>query len=121
MVWFLEVALPTFAFGALSALLPIALMRWAEDTQAALLRVLALSAVLLVVIGGVVFALIYARDGLSLSLLTTDPVGALRHFTWLGLQSSLVWLPVLLITGLGLAQGIEARRGRALAAREPED
>lgn len=121
MTWTVETALPIIAFGALSAFLPWFFLRWMDDSLRGLARAVALSAVFLVIAGAALFAVLYAREGAPLASLTAEPGAALLHFFWLGLQSAIVWLPILLLTALGLGQGIEARRGRAIAARKPDD
>jgi hypothetical protein len=50
--------------------------------------------------------------------LTRRPIEAAVHFLRLGLSSAIVWLPVLLLTGLALGQRSEARLSKLREARE---
>lgn len=112
----LETALPIVILGALGWLVPWALQRMMPDRLAALALTLVASAGVLSVIGGAVFAALYVRQGLAPETVGTS--AAAVYFFGLGLRGALVWGPILLLTGLGLGRGIEARRGRAMAARE---
>ena len=116
MDWTLATVLPILALAALGALIPVALMRWLPDTQAGLGVALALSVVILTAAGTGLFALLYAARGIGTGILTTG--AAARHLLALGLRAGLVWAPILALAALVLAQGIERRRGRRLAARD---
>ena len=58
------------------------------------------------------FAVLYGAQGVPVS------ADLLRRLLGLGLSSSIVWLPVLLLTGLGLAQRTEARLSKERELKE---
>lgn len=114
----LSTLLPLITLGALGAFVPIACAGRFEDTLAGLGRALAVSVAVLVVAGSVLFVLLYGDQGVDLAAFTDRPVAAIRHFAGLGLKSTLVWGPVMALTALVLAQGVERRRGQRMAARD---
>lgn len=109
---------PIVGLGILGALVPWAIMRFSEDSLAALARAGALSAVLMIAAGAGLFLWLYGAAGMPAARLASDPGAAARHFIGLGLRSALVWAPVLVLTLIGLGQGIERRRGKAMARRD---
>ena len=66
-------------------------------------------------VGSALFAALYVAEGVDLSRRTGDAIG---HFLRLGLSTSIVWLPLLLLTGLALGQRTEARLSRQREAKE---
>jgi len=97
------------------ALLPVALYRLHGPRLAPLALNLAASALLLVFAGAATFAALYAAQGVDLA---RRPGAAALHFLRLGLSSALVWLPVLLLTGLALGQRSESRLAKLREAQE---
>ncbi len=118
MDWTLATLLPLVTLGALGAIVPIALAPRFPDTQPGLARAIALSVVLLVLSGTILFVMLYSEAGMSPGQLAQRPTDSLRHFLALGLKSALVWGPVTALTALVLAQGVERRRGERMAARD---
>ncbi|MEM0949877.1 MAG: hypothetical protein AAGK37_20940 [Pseudomonadota bacterium] len=112
--------LPILTLGALGAVVPIGLAGRFKDTLWGLVRALAVSVVVLVLSGSVLFVLIYGDQGVGLDALAASPGPALLHFGALGLKSALVWGPVTALAGLVLAQGVERRRGARMAARDQD-
>lgn len=112
----LETTLPILCLGVLGWCVPWGVQRMMPDSLVALLLSLIASAGVLSVMGGALFAWLYVQQGLAPEALGTGE--GLAHFFGLGLRGAIVWGPVLLLTGLSLGRGIEARRGRAMAARE---
>lgn len=110
--------LPMITLGALGAVVPIALAGRFEDSLAGLGRALALSGAILILAGSVLFVLLYGDRGAQVSAYAARPGAVLRHFAGLGLKSVLVWGPVMALTALVLAQGVERRRGERMAARD---
>lgn len=98
--------------AALGALVPLALYRLHGVSLTALAVNLFASALALTAFGAVLFGALYLRQGVPLS-----PALA-GHFLTLGLSGAIVWGPVLLLTGLGLAQRSETRAARAREVRE---
>ncbi len=112
--------LPMITLGALGAVVPIALAGRFEDTLGGLWRALAVSVAVLILAGSVLFVLLYGDEGVEVSALGSHPGAAIRHFAALGLKSALVWGPVMALTALVLAQGVERRRGERMAARDQD-
>jgi hypothetical protein len=113
--WSLGTLLPLALLAAGGAVVPLALYRLHGPGLASLALNLLASAGLLILIGGALFALLYAVEGVELA---RRPAAATLHFLRLGVSSSLVWLPVLLLTGLALGQRSEARLAKLREARE---
>ena len=87
------------------------------DSHGGLLIALCLSALGLILAGGGLFFWLYASD---LGVEATTTMGAARHFAGLGLRVALVWGPVLALSALVLAMGVERRRGERMAARDTD-
>lgn len=113
--WTFGTLLPLALLAAGGALVPLALYRLHGPRLLPLALNLLASALLLVIAGSAVFAVLYAAEGADLA---RRPVAAALHFLRLGLSSSLVWLPILLLTGIALGQRSEARLARLREARE---
>ena len=113
--WSLGTLLPLVLLAAGGVLVPVALYRLHGPGLMPLALNLLASAILLVLAGGAVFAILYAAEGVDLA---HNPAAAVLHFLRLGVSSSLVWLPVLLLVGLALGQRSEARLSKLREARE---
>jgi hypothetical protein len=116
--WTLGTLLPLALLAAGGALVPLALYRLHGPRLLPLALNLAVSTGLLVLAGAAIFAALYAAEGVDLA---RHPGQAALHFLGLGLSSALVWLPVLLLTGLVLGQRSEARLARLARLREAKD
>ena len=116
----IDTVISVVVLGALGAVVPWLLMRLLPDSQRGLIVAVGVSIVLLTLLGSALFLWLYADeiglDGLS-ALIRLD---ALIHFYQLGIRAAVIWGPILALTALGLAQGIERRRGERLAARAPD-
>ena len=113
--WTFQTILPLVLLAAGGAAVPVALYRFHGPGLRALALNLLASALILVAAGGAVFAVLYALEGADLA---RRPLAAVLHFLNLGLSSALVWLPVLLLTGLALGQRSEARLAKLREAEE---
>ncbi len=113
--WSLGTLLPLALLAAGGALVPLAVYRLHGPRLAPLALNLAASALLLIITGAAIFAALYAAEGVDLA---RRPGAAAVHFLRLGLSSALVWLPVLLLTGLALGQRSEARLSKLREAQE---
>lgn len=113
-------ALPLLCLALAGAGVPIMLARLFEDTHHGLMQALALSCVVLVILGAVLFVAVYAEAGLDIALLAEHPVDSLRLFLWQGLRATIVWVPILLLTAISLGRGVEARRTARMVRRGKE-
>jgi hypothetical protein len=113
--WSLGTLLPLVLLAMGGALVPVALYRLHGPGLLPLALNLLASALLLVLAGGAVFAVLYAAEGVDLA---RHPAASALHFLRLGVSSSLVWLPVLLLAGLALGQRSEARLAKLRETRE---
>ena len=97
---------------------PVILMRFLPDSLRGLLAAVLIAVPLMTLGGSGIFIALYGRQlGVSALGAAATPEAAL-HFWSLGVRAALIWGPILAITALGLAQGIERRRGERMAARE---
>lgn len=113
--WSLGTLLPLALLAAGGAVVPLLLYRFHGPRLLPLALNLAASALLLILAGAAVFAALYAAEGVDLA---RRPGAAAVHFIGLGLSSAIVWLPVLLLTGLALGQRSEARLSKLREAQE---
>lgn len=113
--WTLGTLLPLALLAAGGAFVPVALYRFHGPRLASLAANLVISAFILILVGALTFAALYAAEGVDLA---RRPGAATLHFLRLGLSSAIVWLPVLLLTGLALGQRSEARLAKLREARE---
>ncbi|MEM9974385.1 MAG: hypothetical protein AAF771_09410 [Pseudomonadota bacterium] len=118
MDWAQQTLPPLILMGTLAVILPRFFMRYVGLSLAALAQWLVITAGLLVVVGAALFALVYLRAGLDLAALAGRPLAAAWHFVGLGFSTALIWLPLLLLTGLQLAMRVERLKGEAIAARD---
>ena len=94
---------------------PVLAMRMLPDTLRSVVIAALIALPVLTLAGAGVFAWLYAERVGSAAL---SAPGALAHYGWLGVRGGLVWGPVLALTALGLAHGVERRRGERMAARD---
>ena len=121
MDWTIATVVPMLTLALAGGFLPGMLAGRFPDTLHGLAQALALSAAILILFGAVLFLALYSDAGLSIDTLAERPLDSLRHFLGLGLKAALVWGPILVLVGFGLAQGVERRKGERLAARDPGD
>ncbi len=111
---------PILILGAAGALVPIGAMRLMPDTLTGLSLAALLSVILLTIGGAILFIILYGNPGVAVTRQTGVQSSVHVHFSGLGLRAALVWGPVLLLTLIGLGQGIERRRGASMAARDQD-
>jgi hypothetical protein len=74
------------------------------------------AAMALVLVGAGIFAALYALQGAAVrGALVVDAQSVLWFFFRLSLKAALFWVPVLALAWFVLAQGVERRRGEAVA------
>lgn len=120
MDWTISTLVPIVTLALAGGVLPIFLSGRFPDTLNGLAKALALAAAALIVLGAILFAALYSDAGISFATLAERPVDSVRHFLGLGLKAALIWGPILLLVGFGLAQGVERRKGERMAARDPD-
>ena len=110
----LNTALPLAVLVAGAALLPgwlagKTLSRWR------LAVAVMLAALVLLVAGAVIFALLHALDGARPgAAMAQAPVAVTLFFLRLSVKATLLWGPVLALAWLVLLQGLERRRGEEM-------
>ncbi len=115
----LNTGLAVFLLVALAIVLPRMLLPAGNLSQQALALSVAISAVLLVVSGTVLIAMAYAGAGLAVWAAFLDAKAAITaFFLRLSANMVIVWGPVLALTWLSMAQGVERRKGEAQAKRD---
>ena len=108
--------MPLVVLGALAVLLPRLLVSRATRSHRAVVVAIVGSAALLVMIGAVVFAAIYAFDGAEvLAAFQAAPGLTAWFFAKLATFAAIVWGPVLALVWFGMAQGVETRKGQDAA------
>jgi hypothetical protein len=103
---------PLLVLCALALGLPRLTVPRATRDHGAVLRGIALAAVLVLLAGVVVFVAAYGLRGAEVArAATVMPVATALLFLRLSGLSALVWGPLLALVWLGQAQAVEARRG----------
>ena len=107
MIWTTQTLLPLAAIAALAILVPKLLARRLPRTLAAVALNLALSAVLLFLAGAAILGGFYLLDTPAIGReLAGNPAGAAEWLARLGLLPVIVWLPILALVTLGIAQKV---------------
>ena len=108
----LNTGLPLVLLGALAVLLPRLLVRRETRSHWEVLLALWASAGFLLLAGAAIFATVYAARGVGvISALSDAPLATTWFFLRLSGFAAVVWVPLLALVGLGMAQGVEKRRG----------
>lgn len=109
--------LAILGLGTLGWAVPVLLMQFLPDSLRGLLAALLVAVPALTLAGSALFVALYTGEAGLGGLLAAGP-GAAVHFWNLGVRAALIWGPVLALTALSLAHGIERRRGERMAARD---
>ena len=110
--WTIETLWQMALLAGLAVAVPLLLYRFHGPSLLSLAVNLLVSALVLVALAAGLFGLLYAQQGLPVEGQVT------AHVLRLGLSSSIVWLPVLLLVGLRLGTLSEARAAKAREASE---
>jgi hypothetical protein len=104
-----EVILPLALLMGLAIVLPQWLARRMVDSMPSIALNMAVTALILLLFGAATFLALYAAKSTGLlGQMMASPLLALGHFLKLGLMPAILWLPVLIINGLTLAQKVDA-------------
>ncbi len=110
----LNTGLPAAALALGAAALP-RLIAGPSLSQRRLALAVALTAAVLLLLGALIFAALYALAGAPLgAALAQDGALVAWVFLRLSAKAALLWGPVLALAWLVLAQGVERRRGEAI-------
>ncbi len=111
----LNYGVPVLALAVAAWVLPAWLGRNAAS-QPELARWVFLSTGLMVVFGGLTFAAIYQMRGTDVgAAISAAPGYVAAYFARLAGLAALIWAPVMALAWYVLAQGVERRRGEAIA------
>lgn len=113
--WTLQTLVPLALLAAGAVVFPMLFYRRHGPQLRSLALNLLTSAAILVLLGTAIFAVLYVCEGADLS---RQPSAALAHLFTLGLSAALVWLPILLLTGISLGIRSEARLAKIREAQE---
>lgn len=103
---------PLVLLCSLALVLPHLVVRRKTRMHRDVFAAIAVAAALVLVAGEVVFALIYAAGGVDVwSAFLQAPLATGAFFLRLSAYAALVWAPLLALVWLGLAQGVEKRKG----------
>ena len=115
-IGFWNTGFPLALLGGLAVVLPMLLVARATRSQRAVAIAILLAALLLLVAGAVVFAVIYAASGVSVwAALAEAPLATVWFLLGQSLVAAVVWGPVLALVWFGMAQGVERRKGEDVA------
>lgn len=116
-----ETLLPLVVLGALCLALPVLLCPRNSLSQRRVAAGILGTAVLVFLAGGLIFALLYALQGKPVAQVTAlHPAQSALYFARRSVLLVPAWAPILLLVWFGRAQRVEALRGLALAARQPD-
>ena len=117
-IGFWNTGFPLALLGGLAVVLPRLLVARATRSQRAVAIAILLAALLLLVAGAVVFAVIYAASGVSVwAALAEAPLATVWFLLGQSLVAAVVWGPVLALVWFGMAQGFEKRRGEDVSGK----
>ena len=115
-IGFWNTGFPLALLGGLALVLPRLLVARATRSQRAVAIAILLAALLLLVAGAVVFAVIYAASGVSVwAALAEAPLATVWFLLGQSLVAAVVWGPVLALVWFGMAQAVERRKGEDVA------
>ncbi|MDJ0629273.1 MAG: hypothetical protein QNJ44_13525 [Rhodobacter sp.] len=104
--------LPLVLLGALALVLPRLLMRRRTRSHWEVALAIWASAGFLLLAGAVVFAVIYGARGIGIgTALAEAPLATAWFFLRLSGFAAVVWMPLLALVWLGMAQAVERRKG----------
>lgn len=116
-ITFLNTGLPVFLMAIAAWVVPVLLGRTAADQQA-LMRGIVASALIILLLGAVLFAGIYQAGGIPVAGAFADaPLSVGGFFARTALTAGIIWGPVLALAWFVLAQGVERRKGEDRARR----
>lgn len=108
--------LPVALLLALAVFLPVLTVPPRVMTQLVLLRGMVGAIALQMVLGALIFAELYRREGNDvLSFFFADPVGQSQFFLSRALLSGMFWGPIIAFVWFGRALEVERRKGEAKA------
>jgi|GEM_PF-5253584 len=113
--WALQTLIPLALLSAGAVILPMLFYRRHGPDLRSLALNLVASAAILIAFGTAIFAVLYLWAGADLS---RRPAAAAGHLLRLGLSAALIWLPVLLLTGISLGIRSEARLAKIRESQE---
>lgn len=117
-VTFLNTGLPVILLALVAWYAPLILGR-STTSQRELARAVVTSALIVVVSGAVIFAVIYQAAGINvIGTLLDAPTVVGGYFARLSLFAGIVWAPVLALSWYVLAQDVERRLGEKKARRD---
>ncbi len=120
-IGFWNTGVPVLVLGALAVLVPRWLCPPRTRSQGEVAVAIWAAAGVLLLVGAGLFVLIYAVSGTDVwGAFALAPVSTSMFFLWLSGFSALVWVPILALVWLGLAQGVEKRKGEDVALTEKE-
>ncbi len=115
-IGWLNTALPMALLMLVALVLPRLLSGKSTRSQWAVSGAVAVTAVFLCLLGGGVFAVVYQVSGASATAAFAENIlPTTLFFFGMSLKAVLFWGPVLILVWFGLAQGVERRRGEAIA------
>ncbi len=117
-IGFANTGLPLTLLLLGTLLLPRLFAGPATLSQARLALAVLATAAALVVLGAVIFALVYMLGGVSLAgPFSVDPAGMIGFFLGRSLGAALFWGPILVLVWFVRATGVERRKGQEIARR----
>ncbi|WP_425052939.1 hypothetical protein [Psychromarinibacter sp. S121] len=112
-ITFFNTALPLVLLAALAVIVPLLMVPRGTRKHWEVAVGIWASAGMVLLAGGAVFAAIYALGGVGVgTALRAAPLATGWFFLRLSGTAAVAWVPVLLLTWLGLAQVVEKRKGR---------
>lgn len=116
-ITFLNTGLPVLLLAIAAWVVPVLFGRAAADQQA-LMRGIVASALIILLLGSVLFAGIYQVGGIPVADAFADaPLSVGGFFARTSLTAGIIWGPVLALSWFVLAQGVERRKGEDRARR----
>lgn len=111
---FSDTVVPVAILLALTVFVPVLTVSPRVKTQGALARGMIAAVVLVLLLGALLFAELYRREGNDVfQAVLNDPIGRFGFFMSRSLMSGMFWGPVMAFIWFGRALEVERRKGEA--------
>ncbi|MGJ8584367.1 MAG: hypothetical protein ACSHXD_09770 [Marinosulfonomonas sp.] len=115
-IGWLNTGLPVAVLALAAVLLPGRFVAANTRSHQAVVIAIALTALVTILLGAAVFAMVYWLSGAGVAAALSDaPLATTLYFFRLSLMAALLWGPVLALVWFSMAQSVEKRRGQDIA------
>lgn len=112
-IGWINTGLPVTILALAAVLVPGRIAPRETRSHKAVMFAVALTAVIMVLLGAAIFAVVYWFSGAGVpAALSEAPLATMVYFFRLSLMAALLWGPILALVWFSMAQSVEKRRGQ---------